>query len=296
MDHEDYLGNSLPEIAAEKAAIIRPNVTAIIAPQPREALEVIIQQCDSCGVEPRLIADGSINFSLCSPDDQCCTDSHTIVNATGDGRFFVTFQTLHERYESARLGLRGRHQVTNAAVAIALAESLRERGWKISHDAIKRGIETAAHPGRLEFWEGSPRILFDGAHNPASARALRDFLDEFGKQPITMILGAMRDKALSEMAATLLPKARAVILTELDNPRAASFDALKAATPKDFDQANVHRATSIKEALRIAQEVTAADGLICITGSLHLVGAAQAAINEIGMMERRSVADMRASN
>src|SRR5438132_384290 len=113
MDHEEYLGDTLAQIAAEKAAIIRPGVRAVVAWQPPEALEVIIQQCDSCGVEPRLIADSSINFSLCSPDDQCCTDSHTIVNATEDGRFFVTFQTLHERYESARLGLRGRHQVTN---------------------------------------------------------------------------------------------------------------------------------------------------------------------------------------
>ena len=90
-----------------------------------------------------------------------------------------------------------------------------------------------------------------------------------------MIFGAMRDKALSEMAAMLFPKARAVILTELDNPRAASIETLKAAVPRDFDQANVHQATSVKEALLIAQDIIAGDGLICVTGSLYLIGAVQ---------------------
>ena len=296
IDHEEYLGNSLSEFAAEKAAIIGPNMKAIIAPQPQEALEVILQQCEGCEIGPRLIADSNTNFGSFSPPEQCPADSQTILEATDDGRFCVTFQTSHERYESVRLGLRGRHQVTNAAVAIALAESLQERGFEISADAVECGIASAGHPGRLEFWEGPPRILFDGAHNTASARALRGFLDEFVKEPITMIFGAMRDKALSEIAPTLFPKARAVILTELDNPRAASIDALKAAMPRDFDQANLHQATSIKEALRIAQEITPADGLICITGSLYLVAAAQEAINEIAMTERRSVADTRASN
>src|SRR5207249_876983 len=82
--------------------------------------------------------------------------------------------------------------------------------------AIIRGIETAGHPGRLEIWKGSPRFLFDGAHNPAGARALREYLDEFVKEPITMIFGAMRDKALGEMTAALFPRADRVILTTLD--------------------------------------------------------------------------------
>ena len=275
MDHEEYLGDTLAKIAAEKAAIIRPEVTAVVAWQPPEALEVILEACERCRIEPRLIPNISTIFGLPSSRQPDAPNPQILPRATEDGRICVALRTSHQRFETVRLGLRGRHQVTNAEVAISLAESLRERGFKISHHAIKRGIETAVHPGRLEFWEGPPRILFDGAHNPAAARALRDFLDEFVEQPITMIFGAMRDKALSEMAATLFPRAHAVILTELDNSRAASIDALKAAAPRDFDQANVHKATSIKEALRIAQEITAVDGLICITGSLHLVGSVQ---------------------
>jgi dihydrofolate synthase/folylpolyglutamate synthase len=275
MDHEEYLGDTLARIAAEKAAIIRPEVTAVVAWQPPEALEVILEECERCRIEPRLIPDIGTIFGLSSAHEPGAPHSQILPEATEDGRLCVALRTSHHRYESVWLGLRGRHQVTNAAVAIALAESLRERGFEISPDAVKCGIESAAHPGRLEFWEARPPMLFDGAHNPAAARALRDFLNEFVKQPITMIFGAMRDKALSEMAATLFPKARAVILTELDNPRAASIETLKAAAPRDFDQTNVHQAPSVEEALLIAQDITAGDGLICVTGSLYLIGAVQ---------------------
>src|SRR5438552_4048784 len=167
-DHEEYLGHTLAEIAAEKAAIIRRGVTAIVAPQKEDALEVILGRCETVGVEPRHIEPA--------------------------------------RYENISTGLRGRHQIVNVSTAIALAEALRERGFTIRHEAIIRGVETVTHPGRLELWDSQPQILFDGAHNPAAALALRYYLEEFVKQPITMIFGAMRDKALSAMAATLFPK------------------------------------------------------------------------------------------
>ncbi len=237
MDHQEYLGYSLLEIAAEKAAIIRPGVVAIVAPQTEEALDMIVRQCEAAGVEPRF-AEPS-------------------------------------RHEDIAIGLRGRHQIENAATAIALAEALREKGFAIPREAIIKGVETARHPGRLELWEGPPRILFDGAHNPAAARALRDYLDEFVTQPITIIFGAMSDKALTEMAAVLFPVADQLILTELDNPRAASLDMLQLAVPGNFAKASIHRASSANEAVRIAKEITPANGLICVTGSLYLVGAVQ---------------------
>ncbi|PYS35649.1 MAG: hypothetical protein DMF75_03010 [Acidobacteria bacterium] len=275
MDHEEYLGDTLAKIAAEKAAIIRPEVTAVVAWQPREALEVILEECERCRIEPRLIADSSTNFGLCSPDEQSSLDSQTIIEATDDGRMCVALQTSHRRFEEVRLGLRGRHQVTNAAVAIALAEALRERGFEISADAIKRGIETAAHPGRLEFWEGPPPILFDGAHNPAAARVLREYLDEFVTKPITMVFSAMQDKALSKLASILFNAADTLILTELDNPRGASLESLKHAVPRNIDSARVQSARSVDEAMLLAERVASPTGLICVTGSLYLVGAVQ---------------------
>jgi dihydrofolate synthase/folylpolyglutamate synthase len=244
MDHQEYLGHSLAEIAAEKAAIIRPGVTAIVAPQSAAAAEVILGQSERVKIRPRFIG-----------------------------------QTLPESYENISIGLRGRHQIVNVSTAMALAEALRERGFTITREAIIRGVETVSHSGRLELWDGRPAILFDGAHNPAAAGALRDYLDEFVKQPITMIFGAMRDKALPEMAAILFPKADELIVTKLDNSRAATAEMLIAAVPLNFDKAKVHLASSAAEALRISRAITPPDDLICVTGSLYLVGAIQEILN-----------------
>jgi dihydrofolate synthase / folylpolyglutamate synthase len=276
MDHEEYLGYSLAEIAAEKAAIIRPGVTAVVAPQPKEALDVVVRRCQASGVEPGFLAEDSIE----------------IVETSEDGYLCIDFATGRDNYKEVWLGLRGRHQITNVATAIALAEALRERGFAIPREAIIHGVQTARNPGRLELWEGPPRILFDGAHNPSAARALRDYLDEFVKQPVTLIFGAMRDKNLNEMAAVLSPAAAFFILTEFDNPRAASFEMLELALSDNFDRGRVTHASSADEAVRIATAVSTAESLICVTGSLYLVGAVRQIINR----ESPGVARQRASN
>ena len=277
IDHEEYLGDTLAKIAAEKAAIIRPGVTAIVAPQALDAFEVINRWCASVGVVPNIIGHDEIE---------------AIAGNSAEGRFYFTLATEADRYENLRLGLRGRHQVTNAAVAIALAEALREHGFAISKQAITLGIESAAHRGRLEMWIGPPRILFDGAHNPAAARSLRAYLAEFVNEPITMIFGAMADKDLAEMAAILFPLADRLILTELDNSRAATIGDLRASVPATIDQRRVHHASSVIEAAQIGQELSAPDGLICITGSLYLVGALQ----EYLRAPARVIARRRAAN
>jgi dihydrofolate synthase/folylpolyglutamate synthase len=244
IDHEEYLGRTIEEIAAEKAAIIRPGVTAVIAPQASEPARVISRRGQEVDVTPR----------------------------------FVEPRTALD--DDVQLGLRGRHQRDNAAVAIALAEALRERGFVILREAIIKGLKRATHPGRLELWEGKPPILFDGAHNPASARALKTYLDEFVQQPITMIFAAMRDKPLSEMAAILFPNADKLILTEIDNPRAASIAELLDAMPNHFDRARILYAADVDEALQLARTITSANGLVCVTGSLYLIGAAQQVLRQ----------------
>jgi len=272
MDHQEYLGDTLAEIAAEKAAIIRPDVAAIVAPQPAAAFDVIIRRCASVGIQPRLIEPRGNRFTPAATTSISFPDDSTM---TADGKAVVSFQTESGEYESVRLALRGRHQVENAATAILTAEALTEKGLRISPDAIVHGLETANHPGRLELWEGSPQFLFDGAHNPAAAQALRNYLDEFVREPVTMIFGAMRDKALNEMTQALFPKADRVILTMLDNPRAASNDELIAALSRDFDRSKVLRTATVAEALAVARNITPRSGIVCVTGSLHLIGEAQ---------------------
>ncbi len=108
MDHEEYLGHTLESIAGEKAAIIRPGVSAVIAKQQPEAMAVLLQRCEETGVVPILV-----------------DDRHSIESTTNDGKFCVTFESGANRYEKILLGLRGQHQIDNAAVAIRLAELLR---------------------------------------------------------------------------------------------------------------------------------------------------------------------------
>ncbi|HEX8117260.1 MAG TPA: cyanophycin synthetase, partial [Pyrinomonadaceae bacterium] len=131
-----------------------------------------------------------------------------------------------------RLALRGRHQLTNAATAVAVAEMLAEDGFGISREHVVEGLETAEHAGRLELDESRrPRVLYDGAHNVAGARALRAYLDEFAPEGVTLVFGAMRDKELEEMGRVLFPAARHLILTAPDNPRAATVERLLRAVP-----------------------------------------------------------------
>lgn len=262
LDHQEHLGATLEKIAIEKAAIIRRGVVAIVSEQLPTALDVILRRCAECDVQPSV--------------DECRT---VIENATADGRFRVTFETTQGRYENVLLGLRGRHQIMNVAVAIRLAESLRSQGFVIPTPSIVKGIKTARHAGRLELLEGHPSLLLDGAHNPSAAEALREFLGEFVHVPLTLVFGVMKDKKLDEIAAILFSAAQHVILTEPNNPRAASVADLYPLAETMIDREKILAAHSVSQAFTMAKEVTPADGIICITGSLYLVGEVKAIIN-----------------
>ena len=231
MDHEDYLGPTLTSIASEKAAVIRPGVTAVIAEQAPEVLEVLMERCEAVGVQPSL----------------------------DPGRDFA---------EKISLSLRGAHQIQNASIAIRLAEALRQRGFTITDEQIGLGLARVQHPGRLE---SIPPFLLDGAHNPAGAQALRNYLNELAHGPLTLVFGAMSNKRLDQIAEILFPLADVLILTTVDNPRSATLETL-ASLAKRFARGAVIETSSSAEAVRAAIAQTPKDGLICITGSLYLIG------------------------
>ncbi len=238
-DHQQYLGNTLEEIAAEKAAIIHECSKVVIAPQKPPAEKVILERCRAFGIEP--VFSGS------------------------------------EIGSDIQLKMAGRHQLINAALAISVAEILRKSGLRITEKNIIQGLETAVHPGRLEYRDG---ILFDGAHNVAGAKALADYFAEFIGAPVTLIFGAMNDKDLENIAGILFPRAKYLILTAVDNPRSAAPQDLLKLVPAAFPKDNVFPAKNVREALEIAQKVNGSDGLICVTGSLYLVGEAQKLLKE----------------
>ncbi|HLM55717.1 MAG TPA: folylpolyglutamate synthase/dihydrofolate synthase family protein [Pyrinomonadaceae bacterium] len=258
-DHQEYLGPTLAEIAAEKAAVIRPGVRAVLAPQGPEAARVLAARCRECGVEPRT-----------------AHESFAVESSCEGGRLLARVRTQREDYGAVCLALRGRHQLANAAVAVALAESLAEQGFPVTRAAVIRGLETAGHAGRLELEESfDPPVLFDGAHNPAGARALRAYLDEFVTSPVTLVFGAMRDKPLAELGSVLFPAAEHLVLTSPQSPRAATPEELVRAVPVPATSSTIALAPSVADALVIARAHTPPGGLVCVTGSLYLVGEAK---------------------
>jgi dihydrofolate synthase/folylpolyglutamate synthase len=247
LDHQEYLGNTIASIAAEKAAIIRPGVRAVIGRQLyTEALEVLLQRCKENGVTPILVND----------------EFHLIA-------------------EQVNLALRGRYQLENAAVAIHLAELLRETGFEIPHAAIVGGLETAQHPGRLELIPQQPAFLIDGAHNPAGAESLRAYLDEFASRPLTLVFGAMRDKQLEQIGAILFPVADLLVLTRVRNPRSATLEMLEPIAAR-YARGKVLESDTGEAALELALANTSSDGMICVAGSLYLVGEIRPLILSLG--------------
>ena len=253
-DHEDYLGHTIEEIAAEKAAIIHAGSKVVIGPQLPAVVDVIRRRCNEVGVTPRT--------GVCP---------YTVQGISPEGRFLVSFTSSRNFLVDVWLGLPGRHQIDNASIAIKLSEVLVEEGFAIRPEDIANGLDSVVHPGRLERIEQEPAILLDGAHNPAGAQALRDYLEEFGQEPLTIVFGAMRDKRLDNIAEVLFPMADKLVLTEVRNPRTATIATL-AALAKQFSKAPVETTTSSEEALQIAREQTPLPGMVCITGSLYLIG------------------------
>ncbi len=255
-DHQQYLGDTLSSIAGEKAGIVKPGVPVVIAPQHDEAMKAIIARCEELNAP---MIETSRPF-----------DVEAANGAEDIGRYSFRYRALRDEY-AARLNLRGKHQITNALTAIHIAEQLQDAGFDIPSPVITEGLSKAEWPGRLEMVRVSPSqapLLLDGAHNEAGARVLRDFLDEhFSSVPITIIFGAMADKAISEMSGILFPAVRQVIATRIASPRAADPRAIAETTHRD-----VIRIENVSEALDEALRITPQHGLICVCGSLFLVG------------------------
>jgi dihydrofolate synthase/folylpolyglutamate synthase len=260
-DHEQILGAEIAGIAAEKAAIIKPGSRAVIGKQHhREATEVLMRRCLEVDVLPVFAGDPIFN------------------TASPDGCFTFDYSSAASTYSSLRLRLRGRHQLDNAAAAIETAELLGECGFGISREAIVKGLREVDWPARLELMDTEPRVLLDGAHNPAGAARLRQYLDEFWPEPYTLIFAAMADKNINAMAESLFGRARTIVLTRTRDIRAASLPAMGEAALAG--SRNVIFTETVKQALSWARSVTPRTGLIVVAGSLHLAGAVKQVLDE----------------
>jgi len=256
LDHENYLGHSIEEIAGEKAGIIKPGARVVSAAEhliARVAIRRRAAEQSAFLVE----IENAFRIEDITSRDGCF--SFTAISTDSGARIPVA------------LPLPGRFQIRNALTAIAAARMLADRGAPIDDHAIARGIATTSWPGRLERIAERPEIYVDGTHNPAGAREIAVFWEAFLKgRNIFLIYGAMRDKAVDEVAGLLFPRASVVILTSPDQPRAISAPVLAEMAAHHAQRVEV--VADSGRALERALELASPEDVIFITGSLFLVG------------------------
>jgi len=276
-DHQRYLGHTLAAIAGEKAGIIKPATPTVVAPQELEAMAVIVERCAQLNA-PLIAVEAEpdeLELSNVGNEDTPLGVSSSPLWRAGLYRFH--YRTALAEY-NVRLNLRGRHQIINARTAIHVAEQLKRCGLNVPSQVVAEGLNGVDWPGRLELIANDPPLLLDGAHNPAGARSLRAFLDEYCQVPITLIFGVMSDKEITEIAAILFPVASVVIATSIANQRAADAALIAEQAPGVGYQ--LICASSVAQALAEAQYVTPPGGLICVCGSLYLIGEIKQAIGQ----------------
>jgi len=255
IDHTEYLGKTLAAIAKEKAAVARPGVPLVVAPQQLEALAAIRAHAEGIGapvVEPPALAGSGGALSYRGPGAPL---------------------------EGIRLGLRGIHQRENAAVALAAARVIGEGlpGDRIEA-AIPIGLESARWPGRMEVVSEDPLIVLDGAHNPDGAVALAASFASCwpGVRP-QLVFGVLGDKDRLPMMRALFPLAAGVHLCAPPSPRAVPPEAVAEEARRDgLGGIPIERCEDVGSAVRAARVAAGRDGAVLICGSLYLVGAARA--------------------
>ncbi len=245
-DHEAFLGSSIESIAAEKAGILKAGRPAVFSAQRAEAFAVLDRRA--------LELDVPVTLS-----------SQWRVEDARLGKFRSRFTLVADEAIPVECPLAGEHQIENARTAAAALSV-----FGLPAAAIARGIAGTVWPGRLERVATNPDIILDGAHNPAGAKALARYIRRFfADEPIRIVYGAMRDKAVEEVTETLFPLAAEVILTAPAQPRAFNPESLA----ESIDHPNARTAATINEALRMTRERPMTT---FVTGSLFLVGETRA--------------------
>ena len=275
LDHQKFLGETLPEIAAEKAGIIRPNGVVVTLPQTPDANDVLGNTILALGAKavsavPYVppVTPNSAQYVRPSAQEKAGYISRYPLQLMGKE---ITVETP----------LVGRHQLRNLALAIATAEELAHQGFAgITASSIEHGIRETRWPGRFQVLPATsdhPEVVFDVAHNPAGAWALRSTLSAtYDERPLVFVFGAMRDKAIGEMAEILFPLADRVIATHVENPRAATGADIRAAAQRI--SVTIDEAPDVPSALAKARAAAGSRGLVVVTGSIYIVGEAMRAL------------------
>ncbi len=270
LDHQAYLGETLPEIAAEKAAIVSPGATLVAGVQQPAAAAVLVHRAAEVGAS--LLREG-VEFGV-------------VERRIAIGGQQLTLRGLGGDYEEILLPLHGAHQATNAACALAAVESLlggglAERHGRLDVDAVREGFAAVTSPGRLEVVRTSPTVVLDAAHNPAGIGAAVTALSEaFSFTRVAGVFAVLADKDVRAMLVALEPLLSDIVVTTNSSPRALPPDDLAAVAVEVFGADRVLVETRLPDAIEAAVESAESDGLagagVLVTGSVVTVGEARA--------------------
>lgn len=265
LDHQEYLGRTQEAIAFEKAGIIKPSVPVVIGRMGREAGGVISRLAQERQAPLRRLG---CEFFV-----------------EGDSPERFTYHGVTRTFEALKCGLAGRHQLDNAGCALALLEAAGEVAAPIDDTAVREGLQSVMWEGRLELIEDYPKVLLDGAHNPAAAASLAGYLQEYlVRSPdsrIILVWGMMRDKDHRGFIEPLLPLVSEIVLTQAGLARSATVQELRGALPEW--RRPIGEARFPVEALMTAKTQARSGDLICVTGSLMLLGDLKAALRGCGL-------------
>lgn len=255
MDHQHYLGKTIHEIAFEKAGIIKKGGIVITGVTQPSIFASIYERC---------LQDGAALYRV---------GRDIKGRRMADGR--VDYYGMKNKYSDLRLNLLGRHQVTNAVIALGAIEVVKEKGYEIEDKAIYEGLESTYWPGRLEVVRRDPLVVLDCAHNPAGIKTLRDAISNgtFSFNRLLLVLGIMMDKDFRSIISKLAPLADKIVLTEPKMERSASPQILYEEVKKHHKEAEI--VGNVKEAVSLAISLAEREDMVCVTGSIFTVGEAR---------------------
>jgi dihydrofolate synthase/folylpolyglutamate synthase len=255
LEHTDRCGSTIADVARHKAGIIKDGVPVVTAAKG-EPLAIIKKTAKEK------------NSRVYVKEEQFTSEFKGLAN--GKQQIFFDAGELG-RLESS-LNLIGCHQLENSAVAVATALLLKQEESRITAQAIKSALEIVRWPGRFEMVPGSPMIVIDGAHNPDGARVLRQNLDQvFAGREITFALGILRDKDVSGIIRELIRTTDTVVTVQPLSYRAATPEEIA----REIEARHVEAAASIESGIERAKQLAGADGVVCVAGSLYLIGEAR---------------------
>lgn len=268
-DHTGILGHTLHDIAYQKAGIIKPSVPAVTATNAPEALAVIRYEAEAYGAPLTTV---HVNEADAPPDAM-----HAMIGALGPEGATFTLRHGDWQLEDAHIHMLGAHQVTNAATAAAAARLLDASGVAVPDDAIRTGLENAFFPGRLEVMQrgpGMPTVVIDGAHNPDKARSLVAAIGAlFPGKRVVLVLGMVADKDTAAVLDIVAPMATMIITTQAPIINRAVTPAAELAVQIRARGVPAEAEPDPEAAVAAALDHAGPDDLVCVTGSLYLVGA-----------------------